>query len=285
METNHFSQKHGDAPCHKLLSGKRGLIFGLANDHSIAWGISKALADHGAELAFTYQGPVFHKRVEPLAKSLGSSLLFPCDVGQEGDVEKVFAALSSTWDSLDFVVHSIAYSEKEELRGSFLDTSRSNFLKTMDISCYSFIEVTKHATPLMKNGGSVLTLSYYGAEKVIPHYNVMGVAKAALEASVRYLADAVGPYGIRVNAISAGPIKTLAASGIGDFGYILRWTQENSPLRCGVSIEDVGQGAVYLLSPLSKSVTGNVHYIDGGYHVIGMKGVHSEDFIQKLADK
>lgn len=266
----------------KLLEGKRGLILGVANAHSIAWGIAKVLAAHGAQLAFTYQGPIFHKRVEPLAQSLGSSLLFSCDVSQEGDVEKVFQDLSRTWDSIDFVVHGVAFSDKEELRGSFLDTSRANFLKTMDISCYSFVDVAKHAVPFMSEGGSLLTLSYYGAKKVIPHYNVMGVAKAALESSVQYLAEAVGSKNIRVNAISAGPIKTLAASGIGDFHYILQWTRDNAPLRRSVTIEDVGNAALYLVSPLSRSVTGTIQYVDSGYHVVGMKGVDAPDIVKEV---
>lgn len=260
-----------------FMAGKRGLIMGVANNHSLAWGIAKALADHGAELAFTFQGETLQRRVEPLASSVGSSLIIPCDVSQERGVEEAFHHLQKHWDSLDFVVHAIGFSDKEELKGKYLNTSRKNFLNSMDISCYSFTEVARHAAPLMTHGGSLLTLTYYGAEKVMPHYNVMGLAKAALEASVRYLAADLGEDNIRVNAISAGPIKTLAASGIGDFRYILKWNQYNAPLKRNTTIEDVGKSALYLLSDLSSGVTGEVLHVDSGYHVVGMKSVDAPD--------
>lgn len=259
------------------MAGKRGLIMGLANDRSIAWGIAKSLAEHGAELAFTFQGEALKKRVEPLASSLGSSILIPCDVSEEGGVEQTFLSLKNCWDSIDFVVHAIGFSDKEELKGKYVNTSRTNFLNSMDISCYSFTEVARHAAPMMINGGSLVTLTYYGAEKVMPHYNVMGLVKAALEASVRYLAMDLGGDSIRVNAISAGPIKTLAASGIGDFRYILKWNQYNSPLKRNTSIEDVGKSALYLLSDLGSGVTGEVLHVDSGYHVVGMKSVDAPD--------
>ncbi len=259
------------------MAGKRGLIMGVANDHSIAWGIAKSLAEHGAELAFTFQGEALQKRVVPLAASLGSSLVIPCDVSQEGGVEDTFRQLQQHWDTLDFVVHAIGFSDKEELKGKYVNTSRKNFLNSMDISCYSFTEVTRYAAPMMTQGGSLLTLTYYGAEKVMPHYNVMGLAKAALEASVRYLAVDLGGDNIRVNAISAGPIKTLAASGIGDFRYILKWNQYNAPLKRNTSIEDVGKSALYLLSDLGSGVTGEVVHVDSGYHVVGMKCVDAPD--------
>ena len=260
-----------------FMAGKRGLIMGVANNHSIAWGVAKALADHGAELAFTFQGETLQKRVEPLALSVGSSITIPCDVSQEGGIEETFRCLQKHWDSIDFVVHAIAFSDKEELKGKYLNTSRKNFLNAMDISCYSFTEVARHATPLMTQGGSLLTLTYYGAEKVMPHYNVMGPAKAALEASVRYLAADLGGDNIRVNAISAGPIKTLAASGIGDFRYILKWNQYNAPLKRNTSIEDVGKSALYLLSDLGSGVTGEILHVDSGYHIVGMKSVDAPD--------
>lgn len=260
-----------------LMAGKRGIIMGVANDHSIAWGISKALAEHGAEIAFTYQNESLLKRVEPLAKSLGSSLLIECDVSKESGIDDAFNTVAETWDSIDFVVHAIAFADKNELRGNYLDTSRDNFKMALDISCFSFTQTCKAALPLMKEGGSIITLSYYGAEKFIPHYNVMGVAKAALEASVRYLAADMGEYNIRVNAISAGPIKTLASAGIGDFKHIAQWAKYNSPLRRNTTIEDVGGSAVYLLSDLGSGVTGEVHHVDSGYHVIGMKGLDSPD--------
>ncbi|MBS0271511.1 MAG: enoyl-ACP reductase FabI [Proteobacteria bacterium] len=260
-----------------LMTGKRGLIMGVANNLSIGWGIAQALAKHGAELAFTYQGEALKKRVEPLAASLGSSIVIPCDVSEEEGIQKTFKILNEHWDSIDFVVHAIGFSDREELKGKYVNVSRKNFLNSMDISCYSFTEVARHAVPMMNSGGSLLTLTYYGAEKVMPHYNVMGLVKAALEASVRYLAVDLGGDNIRVNAISAGPIKTLAASGIGDFRYILKWNQYNSPLKRNVSIEDVGRSALYLLSDLSSGVTGEVLHVDSGYHVVGMKSVDAPD--------
>jgi enoyl-[acyl-carrier protein] reductase I len=260
-----------------IMAGKRGLIMGVANDRSLAWGIAKTLAAHGAELAFTYQGEALEKRVRPLAESLGSRFVIDCDVTHEPSVAKVFAAIGETWGGLDFAVHAIAFSDREELKGKYVDTTRANFLRTLDISCYSFTEACRRAAPLMRNGGSLLTLTYSGAERVMPHYNVMGVAKAALEASVRYLAVDLGGQNIRVNALSAGPIKTLAASGIGDFRYILKWNQYNSPLKRNVTIEDVGGAGLYLLSGLSVGVTGEVHHVDCGYHVVGMKAVDAPD--------
>ena len=260
-----------------LMSGKRGLIMGLANDKSIAWGIARALAGAGAELAFSYQGDALKKRVVPLAQQLGSSLVVPCDVGDMQSVDDLFAALEQEWGTLDFVVHAIGFSDKEELRGRYADTSRDNFLMTMDISVYSFTAIARRAAAMMPDGGSLVTLTYYGAERVMPHYNVMGVAKAALEASVRYLAEDLGKDRIRVNAISAGPIKTLAASGIGDFRYILKWNELNSPLRRNTTIEDVGNSALYLLSDLGAGVTGETHHVDSGYHVVGMKAVDAPD--------
>ena len=260
-----------------IMAGKRGLIMGVANDRSIAWGIAKAAADQGAELAFTYQGDALKKRVVPLAASVGSDMLMQCDVSEDGSVADTFQEVGKRWDSIDFLVHAIAYSDKEELKGEYLNTSRDNFLRTMDISCYSFTSVAKHASAMMTKGGSLLTLTYYGAERVMPHYNVMGVAKAALEASVRYLAVDLGNQGIRVNALSAGPMKTLAASGIGDFRYILKWNQYNSPLKRNVTLEDVGGAAVYLLSDLSSGVSGEVHHVDCGYHIVGMKAVDAPD--------
>lgn len=260
-----------------LMAGKRGLIMGVANDRSLAWGIAKAVHGLGAELAFTFQGEALEKRVRPLAASLGSDLLVDCDVTNEASVAAVFAALAERWGRLDFLVHAIAFSDKEELKGKYVDTTRANFQRTLDISCYSFTDICRRAVPLMSNGGSLLTLTYYGAERVMPHYNVMGVAKAALEASVRYLAVDLGGQNIRVNALSAGPIKTLAASGIGDFRYILKWNQYNSPLKRNVTIEDVGGAGAYLLSDLSAGVTGEVHHVDCGYHVVGMKAVDAPD--------
>jgi enoyl-[acyl-carrier protein] reductase I len=259
------------------MQGKRGLIMGLANDRSLAWGVAKALADEGAELAFSYQGEALEKRVRPLAEQLGSSLLLDCDVSSMEALDETFASLAKQWDGLDFIVHAIGFSDKNELRGKFVDTSLDNFLLTMNISVYSFIAVTQRARPMMKPGGSILTLTYYGAEKVIPHYNVMGVAKAGLEASVKYLAMDLGPEGIRVNAISAGPIKTLAASGIGDFRYIMKWNEYNSPLRRNVTIEDVGGAGLYLLSGLASGVTGEIHHVDAGYNVVGMKAEDAPD--------
>ena len=256
-----------------LMAGKRGLIMGVANDRSIAWGITKALAEQEAELAFTYQGESLKKRVQPLAQSVGADLVMECDVSSDASMDAVFATLKEKWGSLDFVVHAIAYADKDELKGRYADTSRENFLQSLDISCYSFTAVAHRAAPLMTTGGSLITLTYYGAEQVIPHYNVMGVAKAALEASVRYLAADLGAEGIRVNAISAGPIKTLAASGIGDFRHILKWNEYNSPLQRNVSIEQVGGAGLYLLSDLSGGVTGEVHHVDSGYHIVGMMNV------------
>ena len=260
-----------------LMAGKRGLIMGLANDKSIAWGIARAVAAEGAELAFSYQGEALKKRVDPLAAQLGSSLVLPCDVSDESSIDALFQALRGEWDSLDFVVHAIGFSDKDQLRGRYADTTRDNFLMTMDISVYSFTAVARHASSMMPDGGSLLTLTYYGAERVMPHYNVMGVAKAALEASVRYLAEDLGKDNIRVNAISAGPIKTLAASGIGDFRYIMKWNELNSPLRRNVTQEDVGNSALYLLSRLGAGVTGETHHVDAGYHVVGMKAVDAPD--------
>ena len=260
-----------------LMAGKRGLVMGVANDRSLAWGIAQSAAEHGAELAFTYQGEALAKRVGPLAESVGSNVLLPCDVSDDVALDSVFADIQSRWGGLDFVVHAIAFSDKEELKGRYVDTSAENFSQTMQISCYSFTAVCRRAASLMKNGGSLLTLSYYGAERVIPHYNVMGVAKAALEASVRYIAADLGGEGIRVNAISAGPIKTLAASGVGDFRYILKWNELNSPLQRNVTIEDVGGAALYLLSDLSSGVTGEIHHVDAGYHVVGMKRPDAPD--------
>ena len=259
------------------MKGKRGLIMGLANDRSLAWGIAKALADAGAELAFSYQGEALEKRVRPLAEQLGSDLLIDCDVSDMEALDAAFAELKSKWETLDFVVHAIGFSDKNELRGKFVDTSLDNFLMTMNISVYSFIAVCQRARAMMKPGGSLLTLTYYGAEKVIPHYNVMGVAKAGLEASVKYLAMDLGPEGIRVNGVSAGPIKTLAASGIGDFRYIMKWNEYNSPLRRNVTIEDVGGAGLYLLSDLASGVTGEIHHVDAGYNVVGMKAEDAPD--------
>jgi enoyl-[acyl-carrier protein] reductase I len=259
------------------MQGKRGLIMGLANDRSLAWGIAKAVAEQGAELAFSYQGEALEKRVRPLAEELGSNFLLDCDVSNMDALDASFAELGKKWDSLDFVVHAIGFSDKNELRAKFVDTTLDNFLLTMNISVYSFIAVCQRARPMMANGGSLLTLTYYGAEKVIPHYNVMGVAKAGLESSVKYLAMDLGPERIRVNAISAGPIKTLAASGIGDFRYIMKWNEYNSPLRRNVTIEDVGGAGLYLLSDLSQGVTGEIHHVDAGYNVVGMKAEDAPD--------
>ncbi|MBL8846761.1 MAG: enoyl-ACP reductase FabI [Hyphomicrobium zavarzinii] len=259
------------------MAGKRGLIMGVANNRSIAWGIAKAAVAQGAEVALTYQGDALKKRVEPLAAELGSKVVLPCDVSDTASVDALFAELSRVWGRLDFLVHAIAFSDKNELDGRYVDTSEANFTQTMLVSCFSLTALAQRAEKLMTNGGSIITLTYYGAEKVMPHYNVMGVAKAALEASVRYLAADLGKNAIRVNAISAGPIKTLAASGISDFRYILRWNEYNSPLRRTVTIEDVGGAGVYLLSDLSKGVTGEVHHVDAGYHVQGMKNEDAPD--------
>ena len=260
-----------------LMAGKKGLVMGVANDRSLAWSIAKAAHAQGAQLAFTYQGEALEKRVRPLAESVGSSIVLPCDVGDEASIDAVFAQIAEQWGELDFVVHAIGYSDKEELRGRYADTSLDNFLKTMHISVYSFTSIARRASAIMPNGGSLVTLSYYGAEKVMPNYNVMGVAKAALEASVKYLAADLGTQGIRVNAISAGPVKTLAASGIGDFRYILKWNQYNSPLRRNVTLEEVGGSGLYLLSELSGGVSGEVHHVDCGYHVVGMKNPDAPD--------
>ena len=260
-----------------LMQGKRGLVMGLANDKSLAWGIAKRLHEHGAEMAFSYQGEALERRVRPLAESLGSDFLIECDVSNMDALDTAFATLAARWPTIDFIVHAIGFSDKNELRGLYVDTSLENFLMTMNISAYSLVSVTKRARAMMPDGGSILTLSYYGAEKVIPHYNVMGVAKAALEASVKYLANDLGPENILVNAISAGPIKTLAASGIGDFRYILKWNELNSPLRRNVTIEDVGGGGLYLLSDLASGVTGEIHHVDGGYNVVGMKQEDAPD--------
>ena len=260
-----------------LMAGKRGLVMGVANERSIAWAIAKAVHAHGAELAFTYQGDALGKRVKPLAESIGGKVLGDCDVGNEPSVTAIFEALTKHWDRLDFIVHAVAFSDANELRGKYVDTTRANFLKSLEISCFSFTDLARRAAPLMTAGGSLLTLSYLGAERVMPHYNVMGVAKAALEASVRYLAVDLGGQNIRVNAISAGPIKTLAASGIGDFRYILKWNQYNAPLKRNVALEEVGNAGLYLLSDLSNGVTGEVHHVDSGYHVVGMKAVDAPD--------
>ena len=260
-----------------VMAGKRGLIMGVANDRSIAWGIAQSLASQGAELAFTYQGEAFKKRVIPLVEPLRPAALVDCDVTQPGSLDAAFAELGSVWDYLDFVVHAIAFSDKEQLKGRYVDTTADNFAMTMNVSCYSFTAVANRAEKLMPNGGSLLTLTYYGAEKVMPHYNVMGVAKAALEASVRYLAEDLGKKNIRVNAVSAGPIKTLAASGIGDFRYILRWNELNSPLRRTVTTNEVGDTAMFLLSDLARGITGEVLHVDAGYHIVGMKAEDAPD--------
>jgi enoyl-[acyl-carrier protein] reductase I len=271
-------------PQGNLMTGKRGLIMGVANNRSIAWGISKAVAAQGAEIALTYQGDALKKRVEPLASELGSSLVLPCDVTDSSSMDAVFATLKEKWGSLDFLVHAIAFSDKNELDGRYVDTTESNFTQTMLISCYSFTALAKRAETLMSDGGSLLTLTYYGAEKVMPHYNVMGVAKSALEASVRYLAADLGQIGIRVNAVSAGPIKTLAASGISDFRYILKWNEYNSALRRNVTIDEVGGAGLYLLSDLSRGVTGEIHHVDSGYHVQGMKNEEAPDIAVAKSD-
>lgn len=260
-----------------LMAGKRGLIMGVANDRSIAWGIAKACADQGAEIAFSYQGDALLKRVKPLADSIGAKLVLPCDVSDGASMDALFATLKEEWGTLDFIVHAIGFSDKNELRGRYVDTTPDNFRMTMDISVYSFTAVAQRAEKMMNKGGSMLTLTYYGAEKVMPHYNVMGVAKAALEASVKYMAEDLGKDGIRVNAISAGTIKTLAASGIGDFRYIMKWNEYNSPLRRTVTTQEVGNSALYLLSDLSSAVTGEVLHVDAGYHVVGMKAVDAPD--------
>ena len=261
----------------EIMHGKRGIVMGVANDRSIAWGIAEAIAKQGAEIAFTYQSEALKKRVSPLAESGGSNIIIPCDVSSDEAIDQTFILLKEKWETIDFLVHAIAYSDKEELKGEYIDTTRENFYKTMDISVYSFTAVAQRAAAMMPNGGSMITLTYYGAEKVMPHYNVMGVAKAALESSVRYLAADLGDNKIRVNSLSAGPIKTLAASGIGDFRYILKWNQYNSPLRRNVTLEDVGGCGIYLLSDLSAGVTGETHHVDCGYHVVGMKAIDAPD--------
>lgn len=260
-----------------MMEGKKGLVLGVANNRSIAWGIAKCLSDSGAQVGLTYQGDALKKRVEPLCAELGGTIFGHCDVSDDSSVDSVFARVGSEWGSIDFLVHAIAFSDKDELTGRYIDTSLDNFTQTMNISVYSFTSLARRAESLMSNGGSMLTLTYYGAEKVMPHYNVMGVAKSALEASVRYLAEDLGKQNIRVNALSAGPIKTLAASGIGDFRYILKWNELNAPLRRGVTIEQVGQSALYLLSDMSSGVSGEVHHVDSGYHIVGMKAVDAPD--------
>ncbi len=260
-----------------LMAGKRGLIMGVANERSLAWGIARAAANQGAELAFSYQGDALQKRVTPLAESVQSDIILPCDVTDDASIESLFETIKTSWGKLDFLVHAIAFSDKDELKGRYLDTTAENFQSTLNISCFSFTSLCRHAAPLMSDGGSLLTLTYAGAERVMPHYNVMGVAKAALEASVRYLAADLGGDKIRVNAISAGPIKTLAASGIGDFRYILKWNELNAPLKRNVTIDEVGGAAVYLLSDLGAGVTGEIHHVDCGYHIVGMKNPDAPD--------
>ncbi len=260
-----------------LMKGKKGIIMGITNEYSIAWSIAKTLKENGAELAFSYPNDKIEKRLKPLAESLNSNLIFECDVSNSESIKNTFESLKSKWDNIDFLVHAIAFSDKNELKGKYMDTSLSNFLNTMHISCYSLTEVCQYATPLMKKGGSIITLSYYGSQKILPNYNVMGVAKAALETSVKYLAEDLGKDKIRINTISAGPIKTLAASGIGDFNYILKWNANNSPLRRTVSQEEVAGSALYLLSDLSSGVTGETHYVDCGYNIVGMKAIDAPD--------
>ena len=267
-----------------LMAGKKGLIMGVANNRSIAWNIAKAVSNEGAELAFTYQGDALLKRINPLAESIGSDFIMPCDVTDSTSIERVFNKIQKKWGKLDFLLHGIAFSNKEELTGKYLDTTAINFTQTMQISCYSFTEICQKAQPLMTDGGSLLTLTYAGSERVMPHYNVMGVAKAALEASVRYLAEDLGSQNIRVNALSAGPMKTLAASGIGDFRYILKWNEHNSPLRRNVSPDDVGGSGMYLLSDLSSGVTGETHHVDCGYNIVGMKAVDAPDITVNNGD-
>jgi enoyl-[acyl-carrier protein] reductase I len=267
-----------------FLSGRRGLVMGVANDRSIAWGIARQASEQGAELAFTYQGDALEKRVRPLAESVNAKVIAPCDVTDPDSMDSLFEQVGTTWDKIDFVIHAVAFSDKAELNGRYADTSRENFLRTMDISCFSFTDVCRRASALMPDGGSLLTLSYYGAERVVPHYNVMGVAKAALEASVRYLATDLGRDNIRVNAMSAGPMKTLAASGIGDFRYILKWNELNAPMHRNVTLDDVGRSGLYLISDLSSGVTGEVHHVDCGYHVVGMMAPESAQDIADLLD-
>ncbi|MBX9696622.1 MAG: enoyl-ACP reductase FabI [Alphaproteobacteria bacterium] len=266
------------------MRGKKGIVMGVANNRSIAWAIAQKLSEQGAELAFTYAGDALHKRVTPLAESLGSTIILPCDVSESDSIKALFQEIEKKWGKIDFVIHAIGFSDKEELTGKYYNTTRQNFLKTLDISCYSFTEVCREGAKIMNDGGSFLTLSYYGAAKVMPHYNVMGIAKAALEASVKYLAVDLGERAIRVNAISAGPIKTLAASGIGDFNYILKWNQYNSPLRRNVTQEEVGNSGLYLLSSMASGVTGEIHYVDCGYNVIGMKSIDAPDMTLHKTD-
>jgi enoyl-[acyl-carrier protein] reductase I len=277
MPSSEASEPAVAIPTGTLMSGRRGVVMGVANDRSIAWGIAQACAAQGAELCFTYQGEALEKRVRPLAEQARSKLVLPCDVADDASVDAVFERVKAEWGGMDFLVHAIGFADKQYLRGRYMDTPREAFLQAMDISVYSFVSVAQRAVPLMKPGGSLLTMSYLGAERVTPHYNVMGVAKAALEASVRYLAADLGGQGIRVNAISAGPIKTLAASGIGDFRYILKWNQLNAPMRRNVTIEDVGGAGLYLLSDLGSGVTGEVHHVDCGYHLVGMKNPDAPD--------
>ncbi len=264
-------------PRGSLMQGKRGVVMGVANERSIGWAIAAACAAQGAEIAFTYQGEALERRVRPLAGGVGSTMVVPCDVGDDASIDAAFATIGESWDNIDFLVHAISFADKNFLRGRYLDTPRQAFLQAMNISCYSFTAVCQRAVPMMRQGGSLLTLSYLGAERVVPHYNVMGIAKAALESSVRYLATDLGAQNIRVNAISAGPIKTLAASGIGDFRYILKWNQYNSPLERNITVEEVGNAGLYLLSDMSTAVTGEVHYVDGGYNVVGMKNPSAPD--------
>lgn len=259
------------------MEGKRGIIMGVANDRSLAYGIAKKLHEHGAESAFSYQGEAFKSRIEPIAQSFGSDFLIECDVSKDGDIQKMFNALKAKWGKIDFVVHALAFSDKDELKGPYYNTSKDNFLNALNISCYSFTETCRHAMNVLNKDGSIVTLTYYGAEKVMPNYNVMGVAKAALECSVRYLANDMGPHGIRVNALSSGPVRTLAASGISDFRAMLKWTESNAPLRRNTTLEDVGGAGLYLLSQLSSGVTGETHYVDSGYNIIGMKSLDDEE--------
>ena len=270
------------ADAQALMEGKRGLVMGVANDRSIGWGIARTLAEHGAELAFTYQAEVLERRVRPLAESVGSTLLMECDVSDDASLDAAFEQLGNAWDSIDFVVHAIAFSDKDQLTGKYVVTTRDNFQLTLDVSCYSFTAVCQRAARMMTDGGGMLTMTYYGAERVMPHYNVMGVAKAALEASVRYLAVDLGAEGIRVNAISAGPIKTLAAAGIGDFRYILKWNELSSPLRRNVGLDEIGKAGLYLLSDLGSGVTGEVHHVDCGYHTVGMVAVNAAEEVGDL---
>ncbi len=272
------------AEAQALMTGKRGLIMGVANDRSIAWGIAQKLAEHGAELAFSYQAEQLERRVRPLAESVGSDMVLQCDAGNDASIDALFEQLADKWGSLDFIVHAIAFSDRTELTGKYVNTTRANFQLTLDVSCYTLTAVCQRAMKMMNKGGSIITLTYYGAERVMPHYNVMGVAKAALEASVRYLSVDLGGQDIRVNAISAGPIKTLAASGIGDFRYILKWNELNSPLKRNVTLEDVGNAGLYLLSDLSRGVTGEVHHVDSGYHTVGMVSVDAAEEVGKLID-